>query len=199
MLAPMRITQKGSFGVAKHYAGYANFATAGREVTYNDPLARRINQPGAAEGSGGGEVHRHQTYEPVPLGIAIQDASGGDADNAPVWHVVQSAWRKSKGRQRAVAHHGGHDQGHLRGDPAEGGSRPDHRRAAADAHEEVRPSLRLGRLRAHVLRVSDAAERTDLDALTRQHGVNAGTETRRRAAPWGGPSSLATCCSVVRV
>lgn len=106
MLAPMKLAPKGSFGVAAHYAGYANFATRRREVTYKDPLARKINQPGAAEGGAGGggsEVHRHQTYEPVPLGMAIQNAGGGDANNSPVWHVTAEGWRKLKGKVRAVA------------------------------------------------------------------------------------------------
>ncbi|MFP5297574.1 MAG: M14 family zinc carboxypeptidase [Actinomycetota bacterium] len=86
----------------KHYAGYINFATSDRESTYKDPLAEKINQPGAAEGQNGDEVRRRQTYEPVPLGMAIQNANGGDADNAPVWWVPQSALNKAAGKARAV-------------------------------------------------------------------------------------------------
>jgi hypothetical protein len=84
------------------YAGYVNFAAQGRDSTYRDPLAKRINLPGAAEGQGGDEVHRRQTYEPVPLGISIQTPDGGDADNSPIWYVDAARWNKAKGRQRAV-------------------------------------------------------------------------------------------------
>ena len=110
MLGAMKVTPKGSFGSANHYAGYVNFATAKKESTYEDPLARKINQPGAAEGQGGNEVRRRQTYEPVPIGIAIQTPDGGDADNSPVWHVTTSGWKKTKGGQRAVGTSGGTDR-----------------------------------------------------------------------------------------
>lgn len=86
-----------------HYAGYVNFATSDRESTYKDPLARKINQPGAAEGQSGGEVRRRQTYEPVPLGMAIQTPNGGDADNSPVWWLPESSLKKAAGKFRAVA------------------------------------------------------------------------------------------------
>lgn len=103
MLKPMKIVKgKDSVNVQKFYAGYINFATAKREVTYKDPLAKKINLPGAAEGQGGDEVHRRQTYEPVPLGIALQTADGGDANNSPVWAVSQSAWRKIRTKHRAT-------------------------------------------------------------------------------------------------
>lgn len=77
------------------YAGYIAFtADDGATETYADPLAARIDQPGAAEGSG----HRHQTYEPVPIGFAIQDANGGDANQSPIWTVDQAAWEAAGGR-----------------------------------------------------------------------------------------------------
>ncbi|MGH2748474.1 MAG: M14 family zinc carboxypeptidase [Actinomycetota bacterium] len=101
MLKPMGIVKSGISGNV-FYAGYVNFSTQKREVTYSDPLARKINQPGAAEGQQGGEQHRRQTYEPVPLGIALQNPNGGDANNSPVWYVSNSAWEKAKGRPRAV-------------------------------------------------------------------------------------------------
>ena len=102
MLRPMRMIS-GNATSSNYYLGYVNFATAGREVTYRDPLARKINQPGAAEGMSGGEVHRRQTYEAVPIGYSIQDASGNDANNSPVWYVPQSVWKKARGKQRAIA------------------------------------------------------------------------------------------------
>jgi hypothetical protein len=88
--------------VTKQYLGYVNFATAAREVTYKDRLARKINQPGAAEGMSGNEVHRRQTYESVPIGYSIQSDGGGDANNSPIWYVQQGAWKKAAGKQRAI-------------------------------------------------------------------------------------------------
>ena len=102
MLPAMKIVGKGSVGSLKAYAGYINFATAKKESTYDDPLAKKINQPGAAEGMEGDEVRRRQTYEPVPLGIALQTPDGDDAYNSPVWFVTHSNWLKAKGKQRAV-------------------------------------------------------------------------------------------------
>jgi hypothetical protein len=97
-------------GSSKHYAGYINFATAKKESTYKDPLARKINQPGAAEGQSGNEVRRRQTYEPVPLGYAIQNENGGDADSSPVWWIPRAEFDKAKGRQRAAGTSGNFDQ-----------------------------------------------------------------------------------------
>jgi hypothetical protein len=93
--------------VARHhvYAGYIGFTRDGGATdTYNDPLAANINQPGAAEGSG----HRHQTYEPVPIGFDIGARTGCSGQpppppppgqthtvstcTSPVWTVLQSAW-----------------------------------------------------------------------------------------------------------
>ncbi|MEA2517470.1 MAG: hypothetical protein QOG16_1308 [Actinomycetota bacterium] len=107
---------KGGIGVKEYYAGYVNFSTAGREVTYKDPLAKKINQPGAAEGmscnvydqnpcdptADDAEVHRRQTYEPVPLGYSIQTPSNDDLFSSPVWYVEQGVWKKAKGKQRAI-------------------------------------------------------------------------------------------------
>lgn len=102
MLPQMGIVSKGGVGVSGYYLGYVNFATADREVTYKDPLARNINQRGAAEGRQGREIHRRQTYEAVPIGYSIQSPGGGDAGNSPIWFVDQSAWAKAKGKPRAV-------------------------------------------------------------------------------------------------
>ncbi|MDQ3985942.1 MAG: hypothetical protein M3280_05530 [Actinomycetota bacterium] len=101
MLDEMGIVKNGvSSGMV--YAGYVNFETSNEEPTYNDPLARKIDQPGAAEGSGGGETHRHQTYEPVPIGYSIQDAAGNDQNNSPFWFVSESALTDSQGQPNAV-------------------------------------------------------------------------------------------------
>jgi hypothetical protein len=100
-LKPMGII-RGGVGVTKKYAGYINFATAKKAVTYKDPLARKVNQGGAAEGTSGNEVHRHQTYEPVPIGYSIQNAQGNDAFTSPIWYVTAPSYKKAKGRERAV-------------------------------------------------------------------------------------------------
>jgi hypothetical protein len=94
-LAPLGVVAADKIGTSKVYAGYVGFtADAGNTATYEDPLARNINQPGAAEGPG----HRHQTYEPVPIGFAIQDDAGNDLDTAPAWWVDQAAWETATGR-----------------------------------------------------------------------------------------------------
>jgi CARDB protein/zinc carboxypeptidase len=76
------------------YAPYAAFTTDGVGDTYADPLARDVDQPGAAEGSG----HRHQTQEPVPLGYAIQDADGANSTHSFSWAVAPKAWADAGGR-----------------------------------------------------------------------------------------------------
>jgi len=103
MLEEMGVVARDSVDHVTAYAGYVNFATQDREETYKDPLARKINQPGAAEGQSGDEVHRRQLYEPVPLGYAIQQPDGGDAETSPVWLVRAAALKKSQGDARAVA------------------------------------------------------------------------------------------------
>ncbi len=77
------------------YAGYIGFTADGGDTsTYADPLAKDVNQPGAAEGPG----HRHQIYEPVPIGYAIQDEGGSDLNSGPVWSVDQETWEGAGGR-----------------------------------------------------------------------------------------------------
>jgi len=77
------------------YAGYIGFTADGGETdTYADPLAANVDQPGAAEGTG----HRHQTYEPVPIGFAIQNPDGADFNASPVWSVDQTVWEDATGR-----------------------------------------------------------------------------------------------------
>lgn len=110
MIPRMKLTKgKGAVNQQNFYAGYINFATDKRDVTYGDKLAKKINLPGAAEGQGGNEIHRRQTYEPVPLGIAIQSADGDDSNNSPIWAVSSSAWNKIR-RARSVGTSGGTDR-----------------------------------------------------------------------------------------
>ena len=77
------------------YAGQTAFATAADEPTLDDPLAADVDQEGARFGSG----YRRQTFEPTPLGFAIQDAeSGSDESNARQYDVSRAAWEAAGGR-----------------------------------------------------------------------------------------------------
>lgn len=99
----------GGVGVTNEYAGYINFETSQAEDTtgsYGHPsgLAKDVNQPGSAEGGQGetdeldeNENHRHQTYEPVPLGIAIEDGAGNDSPNSPVWYLESTEVQAANG------------------------------------------------------------------------------------------------------
>ena len=114
MLDTMNIV-KGGVDSVNTYAGYINFETnaAGEDEngSYDDPsgLAKNVNKPGSAEGGQeendaieGEENHRHQIYEPVPIGIAIEDASGSDQFNSPVWYVEENSLNGAKGNPNAV-------------------------------------------------------------------------------------------------
>ena len=93
-LIPPRLDDGPSVTSIGTYAGHVNFRTATKEVTYNDKLARKVNQPGAAEGAN----HRHQTYEPVPLGYSLEDGGA----NSPAWYVHDAAWTQARGKERAI-------------------------------------------------------------------------------------------------
>ncbi|MGI9110933.1 MAG: CARDB domain-containing protein [Gaiellaceae bacterium] len=93
-LALMGVLPRGTINDFAVYAGYVAFTRDGRTSTYEDPLARNVNQPGAAEGPG----FRHQTYEPVPIGYAISpDDEDTQLSSSPVWAVDQIAWEKVGG------------------------------------------------------------------------------------------------------
>jgi hypothetical protein len=94
-VAYMDLVSRTTVNTFSVYAGYIGFtADGGATDTYADPLAFNVNQPGAAEGPN----HRHQTYEPVPIGFAIQNPDGGDFNASPVWSVDQVAWEEAGGR-----------------------------------------------------------------------------------------------------
>lgn len=94
LLSAMGVVERGAVHDFSAYAGFIAFTSDGSTVTYDTPLAKNVQRPGAAEGTG----HRHQTYEPVPLGFAIQDPSGSRANTAPIWAIDQSVWEKRGGR-----------------------------------------------------------------------------------------------------
>jgi hypothetical protein len=81
------------------YAGQVTFAKSADESTVQDPLAQKpisIEQPGARFNTGG----RRQTYEPTPLGFAIQQDIRGNDDTsfAKQWDVDRGAWEAAGGR-----------------------------------------------------------------------------------------------------
>jgi hypothetical protein len=91
--------------VTRHrvYAGHVEFSTDdGATDTYTDPLARNVDQPGAAEGPG----HRHQMSEPVPTGWKILDEGGADFDSMPEWVVDPAAFESAGGRVAGMAAEG---------------------------------------------------------------------------------------------
>ncbi len=86
------------------YAGQTAFETAAEEDTLDteenpEPLTKDIAQEGARFGSG----HRRQTFEPTPLGYAIQDEGGSNQSNALQFDVRRSAWEKVGGRIAGVS------------------------------------------------------------------------------------------------
>ena len=94
-LAYMGVVGRGFVNDFAVYAGYVGFTRDGSTETYADPLAQNVNQPGAAEGPG----FRHQTYEPVPIGYAIQpEDDDTQLSSAPVWAVDQIEWERIGGR-----------------------------------------------------------------------------------------------------
>nr|MDQ4041808.1 hypothetical protein [Actinomycetota bacterium] len=96
-LAAMGIVPANQVARSFFYAGYIAFTSnGGGNETYADPLAANVDQPGAAEGAG----HRHQTYEPVPLGMDIgsRTSCSGAQCTAPIWTVAQAAWQGAGGR-----------------------------------------------------------------------------------------------------
>ena len=62
--------------------------------TLDDPLARDVAQLGARFNSG----MRRQTYEPTPLGFAIQGRNGADGSFSPQWDIDQRALQAAGGR-----------------------------------------------------------------------------------------------------
>jgi hypothetical protein len=80
------------------YVGQISFSN-GSGTTLEDPLARDIQQPGSRFSSG----FRRQTFEPTPLGFAIQESSGADKSSSPEFSVSRSAWEAAGGRYVAGA------------------------------------------------------------------------------------------------
>ena len=89
------------------FAGWIDFDD-GEGATYDrHHLARGVDMEGTAEGQGtiGDEefLHRHQTYEPVPIGYYVSPDGASNADcsidrcDSPNWIVDDEAWRAAGG------------------------------------------------------------------------------------------------------
>jgi hypothetical protein len=83
------------------YVGQMTFdlSDADGDETVTDPLARDIDQKGARFNSG----ERRQTFEPTPLGFAIQNETGSDESNARQFDVNRAAWEAAGGRTTATS------------------------------------------------------------------------------------------------
>ena len=83
------------------YVGQMTFdrSAADGDETVTDPLAKDIDQQGARFNSG----ERRQTFEPTPLGFAIQDETGSDESNARQYDVNRAAWEAAGGRTAATS------------------------------------------------------------------------------------------------
>jgi hypothetical protein len=73
---------------------YNDDGTCETKETLDDPLAKNVAQLGARFNTG----MRRQTYEPTPLGFAIQNNSGGDQSFARQFDIVQKDWSAAGGR-----------------------------------------------------------------------------------------------------
>ncbi|HVF18633.1 MAG TPA: M14 family zinc carboxypeptidase [Mycobacteriales bacterium] len=95
-LEQMGVVPAGSVSESQVYAGHVEFEREFEgelEVTYEDPLAANVNQPGAAEGPN----HRHQVTEPVPLGFGLPDEDS-EAATQMQWVVAADAFEAAGGR-----------------------------------------------------------------------------------------------------
>jgi hypothetical protein len=78
---------------SNQYVGQISFAD-GTGNTLEDPLTRDVQQPGARFKSG----ERRQTFEPTPLGFAIQEPGGAEKSSSPIFDVDRAAWEAAGGR-----------------------------------------------------------------------------------------------------
>jgi hypothetical protein len=81
------------------YVGQVSFGTSSSVNTLADALNKDVNQRGARFNTG----MRRQTYEPTPLGYAIQNAGGDDASYARQYDVDKAAFQAAGGRIAATS------------------------------------------------------------------------------------------------
>jgi len=83
----------------KTYVGQISYADPDGNATLDDPLNAGVALEGARFNSG----MRRQTYEPVPLGYAIQTPEDADAYESPIWDVDAAAFTNAGGRIAATS------------------------------------------------------------------------------------------------
>ena len=81
------------------YVGQVSFLSNQKDVLDTNPLTTDVAQQGARFNSG----NRRQTFEPTPLGFAIQDGAGADAAFARQWSVQRTAWQDAGGATAATS------------------------------------------------------------------------------------------------
>ena len=108
-LEPMGLLPAGTVRRGVFFAGWIDFADAEGATYARHPLASGVAKEGAAEGRAtlddADYLHRHQTYEPAPLGYYVSAAgpsnagcsAGGDRCDAPNWVVDDAAWADAGG------------------------------------------------------------------------------------------------------
>jgi hypothetical protein len=84
------------------YVGQATFST-GTGDTLSDPLNKGVAEQGARFNTG----MRRQTFEPTPLGYAIQNAAGDDASFARQYDIDRTAFEAAGGRVAATSANSG--------------------------------------------------------------------------------------------
>jgi hypothetical protein len=89
-LPELGVVGRGDVTVSEGLAGFYGFRTGADTITYQDPdsypLAREVDQPGAAEQTLG----NRQAVEPTTLGF--NPNSGGGHSRMPFWGVDRAAW-----------------------------------------------------------------------------------------------------------
>ena len=96
LLPELTSVPAGSVAEKTVYVGQVAFSK-GEGDTLDDPLADEVDQPGARFNDG----MRRQTYEPTPLGFAIQNGTGGDESHAVQYDVDRDAFEAAGGRMVA--------------------------------------------------------------------------------------------------
>jgi PKD repeat protein len=81
------------------YVGQISFPSTAQAALDADPLTKGVAQPGARFNAGG----RRQTFEPTPLGYAIQNEAGANASFARQYSVSKAAWTALGGRTSATS------------------------------------------------------------------------------------------------
>jgi hypothetical protein len=89
------------------YAGWMDFYDGEGETYDRHHLAEAVNKEGTAEGQatvdGTSFSHRHQTYEPTPLGFFVSPSGASNASctsdtcDSPNWIVDRAAWESAGG------------------------------------------------------------------------------------------------------